>query len=71
MVIHLFGSCNSWVGASFGVLHYCGTERAYKVILMHGARATIHLSRYAVVRLEAIGGTYEIINEDGTGEVLI
>lgn len=59
------------IGRAESTLHYSGTERAYKVILMHGARAKIHVSRYAVARLEAIGGTYEIINEDGTGEVLI
>ena len=51
-------------------LSFSGTDRAYKVILMHGAQATIHVSRYAVVRLENISGSFEVINEDGTGEVL-
>ena len=51
-------------------LSYSGTEKAYKVILMHGARAVIHVSDYAVVRLENISGSFEIIN-DGTGEVLV
>lgn len=51
-------------------LSFSGTDRAYKVILMHGAQARIHVSNYAVVRLENISGSYEIIN-DGTGEVLV
>lgn len=59
------------IGESESVLRYDGVDRAYKVILMHGAKAVIHVSHYAVVRLEDMGGTYEIINEDGTGEVLV
>lgn len=51
-------------------LSFSGVERAYKVILMHGAKAVIHVSHYSVVRLESISGEYEIIN-DGTGEVLV
>ena len=50
-------------------LSFSGIDKAYKVILMHGAKAVIHVSRYAVVRIENISGEYEIIN-DGTGEVL-
>lgn len=50
-------------------LEYSGTDKAYKVILMHGARARIKLSRYAVVRIEDIGGSYELEN-DGTGKAL-
>lgn len=51
-------------------LSFSGVEKAYKVILMHGAKAVIHVGRYAVVRLENISGEYEIMN-DGTGEVLL
>lgn len=58
------------IGQSEGTLRYDGVEKAYRVILMHGAKATIHVSNYAVVRLEDIRGEYEIIN-DGTGEVLV
>lgn len=58
------------VGKSESVLRYDGVDKAYKVILMHGAKATIHASNYAVVRLENISGEYEIIN-DGTAEVLV
>lgn len=50
-------------------LSFSGTGKAYKVILMHGAKAIVHVGQYAVVRLENFGGEYEIIN-DGTGEVL-
>lgn len=51
-------------------LSFSGVDKAYKVILMHGAKAIIHVGRYAVVRLENISGEYEIIN-DGTGDVLL
>lgn len=59
------------VGKSESVLRYDGINKAYKVILMHGAKAIIHVSNYAVVRLENISGSFKIINEDGTGEVLV
>lgn len=58
------------IGQSDSKLHYSGVEKAYKVILMHGAKATLHVSNYAVVRLENISGEYEITG-DGTGEVLL
>lgn len=60
------------IGDSGGIsiLRFSGVERAYRVILMHGAKARIELSRYAVVRIENISGEYEIIN-DGTAEVLV
>lgn len=59
------------IGKSESVLRYSGLDRAYKVILMHGAKAVIHVSKYAVVRLENISGSYKIINEDNTGKVLV
>lgn len=58
------------IGKSESILHYSGVEKAYKVILMHGASAKIYASNYAVVRLENISGKFEIINDD-TAEVLI
>lgn len=58
------------IGQSESTLRYDGVEKAYKVILMHGAKATIHAGNYAVLRLENISGSYEIIN-DGTAEVLV
>lgn len=51
-------------------LTYHGTDKAYKVILMHGGNARIKIGNYAVVRVENMGGTYEVVN-DGTGKVLV
>lgn len=51
-------------------LTYQGTDKAFKVILMHGGNARIKVGNYAVVRIENISGDYEIIN-DGTGKVLV
>lgn len=51
-------------------LTYHGTDKAFKVILMHGGNARIKVGNYAVVRIENIRGDYEIIN-DGTGKVLV
>lgn len=50
-------------------LTYHGTERAFVVILMHGAVVHLKVGNYAVVRIENIGGKYTIDN-DGTAEVL-
>ena len=62
--VALIGNCGK------SELSFSGVDRAYKVILMHGAKAVIHVHNYAVVSLENISGEYEIIN-DGTGEVLV
>lgn len=51
-------------------LTFQGTDKAYKVIIMHGGNVRIKISNYAVVRIENISGYYEIIN-DGTGKVLV
>ena len=59
------------IGESDNILHYDGVDKAYKVILMHGARAKIYIRNYSVVRIENISGSYEIINVDKTGEALI
>lgn len=50
-------------------LTYHGTEKAYKVIIMHDASVRIKIGNYAVVRIENIGGNYTIDN-DGTGRIL-
>lgn len=52
---------------SNAVLSFSGTERSYKVILMHGAKADIHLENYAVVRIEGDGAK---VTNDGTGVIL-
>lgn len=51
-------------------LTFQGTDKAYKVIIMHSGNVRIKISNYAVVRIENISGNYEIIN-DVTGKVLI
>lgn len=51
-------------------LTYYGTDKVYKVILMHGGNARIKVGNYAVIHIENISGDYEIIN-DGTGKVLL
>lgn len=51
-------------------LTYKGTDKAYKVILMHGADITIKIGNFAVVRVENISGNYKVEN-DGTGRILV
>lgn len=51
-------------------LTYHGTDKAYTVIIMHGASVRIKVDNYAVVRVENISGSYTIDN-DGTGRVLV
>ena len=56
------------VGDSQSELHFSGTEKPYKVILMHGAKAKIYAGMYAVVKIENISGSCEIFN-DGTAVI--
>lgn len=51
-------------------LTYHGTDKAYTVIIIHGASVRIKVYNYAVVRVENISGSYTIDN-DGTGRVLV
>lgn len=57
-------------GDDVSVLLFSGTKKAYKVILMHGAKAVIRLRNYAVVKIESAGSWFEVENEDNTGVVL-
>ena len=58
-------------GDDVSVLSFSGVEKAYKVILMHGAKAVIRLYNYAVVKIENAGNCwFEVENEDNTGVVL-
>lgn len=57
------------VGEGQSELHFSDTERPYKVILMHGAKAKIYAGMYAVVKIENISGEYEVFN-DGTATVI-
>lgn len=51
-------------------LTFHGTDKSYKVIIMHGASVRIKVGNYAVVRVENISGNYTIDN-DGTGRILV
>ena len=51
-------------------LVFHGVDRAYKVIIMHGGNVRIKVGNYAVVSVENISGSYELIN-DGTGRILV
>ena len=57
------------IGEGESVLRYSGTDRPYKVILMHGAKVRIHAGMYAIVKVENISGEYEVFN-DGTATIL-
>lgn len=52
---------------SKGKLKFRGTDRYYRVVLMHGSECEIEVSDYAVVRVDGIGAKF--IN-DGTAVVL-
>lgn len=52
------------------ILSFYGVDRAFRVIVMHGANVTINVGKYAVVRVENIGGKLTVKN-DGTAEVLL
>lgn len=51
-------------------LTYHGADKAYKVIIMHGASVRLKVGNYAVVRVENISGSYTVEN-DGTGRILV
>lgn len=53
------------VGNSTACLDFSGTDKAYKVIIMHNAKAFIKAGKYAVVRVDNISGSCRIEN-DGT-----
>lgn len=61
---------NKAIIAGTAELTYHGTDKAYTVIIMHGASVRIKVGNYAVVRVENISGSYTIDN-DGTGRVLV
>lgn len=58
------------IGGDSGVseLTFSGTAKAYTVILMHGAKAHITATDYAVVRIDNIGGHYTL-DTDGTVKI--
>lgn len=64
--------CNTDVAIIGGTaeLTYHGTDKAYKVIIMHDASVRLKIGNFAVVRVENISGSYTIEN-DGTGRILL
>ena len=68
--VNLINADAAIIGNCSANLTYSGVDKAYKVILMHGSYAKIRVGNYAVVRIENIRGSYEIIN-DGTGKFLL
>ena len=72
--VHINTDCNiknrdaALIGDALYELHFSGTEKPYKVILMHGAKAKIYAGMYAVVKVENISGDCEIYN-DGTATI--
>lgn len=73
--VYVDKSCNvtnenvALVGESQSELHFSGTDKPYKVILMHRAKAKIYAGMYSIVRIENISGDYEVFN-DGTATIL-
>lgn len=57
------------IGEGKSVLNFSGTEKPYRVILMHGAQAEVHAGMYSVVKVENISGDYEVFN-DGTATII-
>lgn len=57
------------VGDTQATIHVSGVEHTHTIILMHGAKATINASNYAVVKVVNISGEYSI-NKDNTAIAL-
>lgn len=58
------------VGNTFAELTYSGVECTHKVVLMHGAKARIKASNYAVVLIVNIGGCEVEMEKDETAVIL-
>lgn len=58
------------IGKTEAMIEYDDNTKLHRIILMHGARAVIKVSNYAVVNVINVGNCpIEVIN-DGTGKVL-
>ena len=66
--VKLTNTNTALIGENQSELHFSGTEKPYKVILMLGAKAKIYAGLYAVVKVENISGDCEIYN-DGTATI--
>lgn len=58
------------IGETVATLEYDDNTKVHKVILMHGAKATIKASNYAVINLTNVGNCEVNIINDGTARVL-
>lgn len=58
------------IGNTSAELKYSGVEYVHKVILMHGAKARIKASNYAVILLVNIGDCKVKIEKDNTVSIL-
>lgn len=59
------------IGQTAATLHFSSPQKAHRVILMHGAKATIVLRNYAVVNIVNCGDDTDItIDKDETSAVL-
>ena len=58
------------IGETNATLEYDDNTKVHKVILMHGAKATIKVSNYSVVNLTNVGNCEVTIINDGTARIL-
>ena len=59
------------IGQTYATLHFSKPESVHRVIVMHGAKATLKLRNYAVVNLVKVGTDTEVtIDKDETSVVL-
>lgn len=58
------------IGNTSAELKYSDNKVVHKVILMHGAKAVINASNYAVLLIVKIGDCKVVINKDKTVKVL-
>ena len=58
------------IGETNAILEYDDNTKVHKVILMHGAKATIKVSNYSVVNLTNVGNCEVTIINDGTARIL-
>lgn len=57
-------------GDTVGELRFDDPTRLHKIILMHGARATISASNYVVLQIYQIGECHFEVNKDQTAIIL-
>lgn len=58
------------IGETCGELIFDENKTVHKIILMHGAKAVIKVSNYAVLLIVNIGGCEVTINKDETARIL-